>query len=435
MLATDDGGETWTAVGQGPPASLEAPVSVPALARPDLAKGSLAAGNWHGVFNVWTREAGAGGLSISVEGPSKALLDFKDRKDGSCYVSYTVSEPGKLESSHDNIIPYHVYVMPQVGDTSKISLGFVQENLEVKKPVNFTIMMNGAKGNLDGKVIAPSGVEDDCFLVKLDEDQWALRFVPVENGVHQIHIRCNGIHIPDSPFRVRVGHDVADPAAVQAYGPGLKFCTTGTKMEFYVDTCNAGVGTMAVSIDGPSKVSMDCSEVDEGYKVRYTPLTPGDYLITVKYNGYHISGSPFKVNCTGSPVAEAGLAETSSVVVDTVAKQGKTRGEAMPQFRSDVTKVTSKGMGLKKATLEKQNMFTVNCGNAVKEELAVCAGNNVLYAAVLGPRGPSDEVYVKHMGSNVYQVTYRVKEKGDHIVIVKWGEDHIPGSPFKVEVS
>lgn len=45
-------------------------------------------------FNVWTREAGAGSLAISVEGPSKALIDFKDRKDGSCYVSYVVTEPG-----------------------------------------------------------------------------------------------------------------------------------------------------------------------------------------------------------------------------------------------------------------------------------------------------------------------------------------------------
>ena len=45
-------------------------------------------------FNVWTREAGAGSLAISVEGPSKAEIDFKDRKDGSCYVSYIVSEPG-----------------------------------------------------------------------------------------------------------------------------------------------------------------------------------------------------------------------------------------------------------------------------------------------------------------------------------------------------
>lgn len=47
-------------------------------------------------FNVWTREAGAGSLAISVEGPSKAEIDFKDRRDGSCYVSYVVTEPGNV---------------------------------------------------------------------------------------------------------------------------------------------------------------------------------------------------------------------------------------------------------------------------------------------------------------------------------------------------
>lgn len=50
-----------------------------------------------------------------------------------------------------------------------------------------------------------------------------------------------------------------------------------------------------MTIDGPSKVSMDCTEVEEGYKVRYTPLVAGDYYIAVKYNSYHVVGSPWKV--------------------------------------------------------------------------------------------------------------------------------------------
>lgn len=66
-------------------------------------------------------------------------------------------------------------------------------------------------------------------------------------------------------------------------------------MDFIIDTCNAGHGTLAVTIDGLSKVAMDCTEVEQGYKVRYTPLSPGDYYIGIKYNGHHIAGSPFKV--------------------------------------------------------------------------------------------------------------------------------------------
>lgn len=84
----------------------------------------------------------------------------------------------------------------------------------------------------------------------------------------------------------------------------------GIKTDFIVDTCSAGAGTLAVTIDGPSKVSMDCTEVEEGYKVRYTPLVPGDYYISLKYNSYHIVGSPYKVTCIG--MFTAVLADISS---------------------------------------------------------------------------------------------------------------------------
>lgn len=46
-------------------------------------------------FSIWTREAGAGGLAIAVEGPSRAEISFDDHKDGSCGVSYVAQEPGR----------------------------------------------------------------------------------------------------------------------------------------------------------------------------------------------------------------------------------------------------------------------------------------------------------------------------------------------------
>lgn len=45
-------------------------------------------------FVIYSREAGAGGLTIAIEGPSKAEIDFQDRRDGSCLVSYRVAESG-----------------------------------------------------------------------------------------------------------------------------------------------------------------------------------------------------------------------------------------------------------------------------------------------------------------------------------------------------
>lgn len=77
----------------------------------------------------------------------------------------------------------------------------------------------------------------------------------------------------------------------------------GIQSEFYINTTRAGPGTLSVTIEGPSKVKMDCQETPEGYKVMYTPMAPGNYLIGVKYGGpNHIVGSPFKAKVTGNQI-------------------------------------------------------------------------------------------------------------------------------------
>lgn len=74
-------------------------------------------------------------------------------------------------------------------------------------------------------------------------------------------------------------------------------------------------------------------------------------------------------NSSGANLAEIGAQETSSVTVETVQKVAKSAqklGPVLPNFKSDATKVTSKGMGLKKAYLNKHNQFTVHAGDAGK---------------------------------------------------------------------
>ncbi len=45
-----------------------------------------------------------------------------------------------------------------------------------------------------------------------------------------------------------------------------------------------------------------------------------------------------------------------------------------------------------------------------------------------------EQVVIKHQGNKVYSVDYVVREKGKYIIFVKWGEDHVPGSPYHIEV-
>uniref|UniRef100_A0A8D2LSH6 Filamin C n=1 Tax=Varanus komodoensis TaxID=61221 RepID=A0A8D2LSH6_VARKO len=390
-------------------------------------------------FSIWTREAGAGGLSIAVEGPSKAEIAFEDRKDGSCGVSYIVQEPGDYEVSikfNDEQIPDSPFVVPVASlsdDARRLTVTSLQETgLKVNQPASFAVQLNGARGVIDAKVHTPSGVVEECYVSELDSDKYAIRFIPHENGVHSIDVRFNGRHVPGSPFNIRVGEQsqAGDPGLVTAYGPGLEGGTTGVSSEFFVKTRNAGSGALSVTIDGPSKVQMDCQECPEGHKVTYMPMAPGSYLISIKYGGpQHIVGSPFKAKVTGPRLSGGhSLHETSTVLVETVTQAASSAGSSyspLPKFSSDASKVVARGPGLAKAFVGQKNTFTVDCSKA---------GTNMLMVGVHGPKTPCDEVYVKHVGNRVYNVTYTVKEKGDYILIVKWGDEGVPGSPYQVNV-
>uniref|UniRef100_A0A672NLR1 Filamin A n=1 Tax=Sinocyclocheilus grahami TaxID=75366 RepID=A0A672NLR1_SINGR len=388
-------------------------------------------------FSIWTREAGAGGLSIAVEGPSKAEIAFEDRKDGSSGVSYIVQEPGDYEVSirfNDEHIPDSPFVVPVASpsdDARRLTVASLQESgLKVNQPASFAVSLNGAKGVIDAKVHSPSGALEECCVTEIDEDKYAVRFIPRENGLYLIDVKFNGSHIPGSPFKIRVGEtgQAGDPGMVSAYGAGLEGGTTGSPCEFIVNTSSAGPGALAVTIDGPSKVKMDCQECPEGYKVTYTPMAPGNYLISIKYGGpYHIVGSPFKAKITGSRLVNShSMHETSSVLVDPVTRSVTTSQQAAPGWgSSDASRVVAKGLGLNKGFIGQKNTFSVDCSKA---------GRNMLLVGVDGPKVPCEEILVKHLGNRLYNVSYQLKEKGEYILVVKWGDEHIPGSPYHITV-
>lgn len=70
---------------------------------------------------------------------------------------------------------------------------------------------------------------------------------------------------------------------------------------------------------------------------------------------------------SGKNLVEEGAQESTNVSVQTIAKNSKNKnGPALPIFNADASKVTIKGMGIKKAFIGKQNQFTVNASEAGK---------------------------------------------------------------------
>lgn len=382
-------------------------------------------------FNIYYREAGAGTLSVSVEGPSKAEITLVDRNCGYITCSWVVPKEGdygvhvKFNDEHVPDSPANVHVTPVSADAKKITIvGIRDRGLEANKPVTFSLAMNGARGELKAHVSTPIGTDEDVFISEIDDERQALRFMPRENGVYYVHIKLNDAHIPGSPLAMLIGKLGADPALVFARGEGLETAVSGKTAKFTVVTTNAGAGTLAVNIDGPSKVALSCNENDEGYEFAYTPMAPGVYMIMVKYSNTTIAGAPFKAVVTGSGKASE-IAISSSLFVETVEK--KEGAVTAKRFHGDASRVVAQGNGLKKAFSGRSAAFTLD----VKE-----AGQAMLTIGMMSPSGnPAGDITVKKQRPTTYNASYTAQEKGDHTLVIRWGADDIPGSPFTIPVS
>jgi len=399
-----------------------------------LEKGEV--GIWND-FNIYTREAGGGALSVAVEGPSKADLKVVDRGQGYTTVSYQVSREGeygihiKYDGQHVPDSPTFVYIAPECGDAKMVTVhGIRDRGLNVDKPVTFNVNLNGARspdgspGILKAYVDVPSGKEEDVFLQELDRDLHAVRFLPKENGIHYVSIKFNEAHIPGSPFPILIGKMSFDPALVLANGDGLSKGEVGKASKFKVATTNAGEGTLTVGIEGSSKVAITCQDVDDGYEFTYVPMAPGEYMITIKYSNVTIAGCPTMATVTGQG-KKSDIIEHSVLAVETVEKKpGKV---SKKKFVGDASKVVAKGNGLQKAFCNRMATFNVDTKGA---------GHGLLTVGLITPKGnPVEELTYKKQRGTIIQVNYKSSEKGEHTLTIRWGQDEIPGSPFSIKVT
>ncbi|KAG4066251.1 hypothetical protein HA402_000475 [Bradysia odoriphaga] len=82
-----------------------------------------------------------------------------------------------------------------------------------------------------------------------------------------------------------------------------------------------------------------------------------------------------------------------------------------------------------------KNVESMRTKDKVRKISHVTSGQAVLFVGLYNPKGPSEEVQVKHTGRNTFTVNYYIRERSDYMLIVMWGDAHVPGSPFNVEVS
>uniref|UniRef100_A0A8B9HYD3 Filamin B n=1 Tax=Astyanax mexicanus TaxID=7994 RepID=A0A8B9HYD3_ASTMX len=309
-------------------------------------------------FSIWTREAGAGGLSIAVEGPSRAEISFEDRKDGSCGVSYVANEPGDYEVSvkfneeHIPESPYLVPVMAPSDDARRLTVTSLQVRHEETSPhqgMSAAIKEWGSESIYI--VIVKILLKKYCDII-LD------LYRPPLIGRH--------------------------PTLISCWTSVILCGICGVSLVFHLKAFNRNTT-----------------------QTQEWRLKQGER-----------ETRPRLVNVTNA-------SESSTLTVDPVIRPSSANSYSSLRAASDASKVSSRGSGLSKAYVGQRASFSVDCSKA---------GKNMLLVGVHGPQTPCEEIMVKHMGSLQYNVSYVLKERGSYLLAVKWGEDHIPGSPFHVTV-
>ncbi|XP_022287770.2 filamin-A-like [Crassostrea virginica] len=142
--------------------------------------------------------------------------------------------------------------------------------------------------------------EARCDIFDQHNGTYKVHFYPKEACRHRLEITYDHEHVPGSPFKIPIG-EPPDPRKVRVYGPGIQNGLIQTfESKFLVETAGAGAGQLAVRIRGPRgafKVNIQREEEnDRTVLCSYDPEEPGIYVVSVKWSGRHVRGSPFCVN-------------------------------------------------------------------------------------------------------------------------------------------
>eukprot|EP00118_Oscarella_pearsei_P028822 m.3022 g.3022 ORF g.3022 m.3022 type:complete len:1777 (+) comp9010_c0_seq1:150-5480(+) len=354
-------------------------------------------------FTVDTSEAGLGGLSLAVEGPSKAEINCTDNRDGTCTVDYTPTEAGEYKvkvSFADEAIPGSPFCIP-ITDLTKVQAegpGLTGRGVPAGQPAEFDV--NTARAgplyypvqctvkNPDGSEISDVNVQSD------DKGMHHVVYDTADPGLYTVNLVFADEQVPDFPVEV----PIADPTRCTADGAGLQGGAVNQPASFNVTTTDAGPGEVTTHIVGPNGPGTgvgDLAVTDNGdgtVTVTYVPTDAGDYTIDVLYAEMPISDQAFVV-----PIA-------------------------------DPTACKAYGPGLEPVGLfaDKLTNFTVETIGSGSGDLEISIRDQKTNATV---NHSMDET-----SDGVYVVEYTPPAAGFYAVEIKFAELQLAGSPFTVSV-
>uniref|UniRef100_A0A8D0A3P3 Filamin C n=1 Tax=Sander lucioperca TaxID=283035 RepID=A0A8D0A3P3_SANLU len=370
---------------------------------PGLERGKV---NEDGSFTVDCSKAGEAELTIEIVSDSgaRAEVHVQNNGDGTyaityipqCHGMYTITI--KYGGHAVPKFPIRLTVEPAV-DTSGVKVhgpGVEPRGVLREVTTHFTVdaraHYRSGGGRIKAPISNPSGANTDAYITDKGDGTYRVEYTPYEDGLHLIEVLFDDVSVPKSPFRVSVSEG-CDPSRVRAYGPGLEEGLVNKPNRFTVETRGAGTGGLGLAIEGPSEAKMSCKDNKDGScSVEYIPFTPGEYDVNITFGGLPIPGSPFRV-----PVREL----------------------------LDPSKVKCSGPGLGSGVrAHVPQTFTVDSSKA---------GVAPLEVQLYGPTGVAEPISITDNGDCTHTANYTPASDGPYTVCVKYADQEVPRSPFKIK--
>ncbi len=360
-------------------------------------------------FTVDTRGAGDGNVTTVVTGPNGPVeCAIKPQRNGTNKCSYFPNIEGdyivdvKFNGYSVGKSPYNVHVTTGVDASACVAYGPGLESTELRagSPTEFWVeTTNAGDGKLGVVVKGPKGsiASKELKIDQETKEKYHVEYLSQEVGPHTIEVTYAGLHIPDSPFKVRIASDRPNAKKCKADGPGIQ--ETGVEISketwFDVRTKGAGRGDLSVHIKGPHGTEeMKQENIERGLDhFSYTPTQSGEYVITIKYGGDNIPGSRYRVRV---------------------------------EPPTDPSKCVAFGPGLSPQGVRVNHpaKFTVRTKDA---------GHGDVNVKITGPNG--EVPYQVETLPYTYNYTYQVTEPGDYVIDIQFAGEHIPNSPFPVAIA
>ncbi|VDP21298.1 unnamed protein product [Soboliphyme baturini] len=232
-------------------------------------------------------------------------------------------------------------------------------------------------------------------LSQIDSYVWRASYVPYIPGLYKLEIKWLDKNVQGSPFRVQVIAS-GDASKVIVNFDAFQHGVVGQQLKTSVDIRKAGSGELMAQCAGPTKPAL-CDLIDNQdgtYTMTVKAVEVGNHVITTKFNGEHVPGSPHSVFISSPP---------------------------------DSSKVRVYGSGIEHGILSTfDSTFYVDTKGAGAGQLTI---------RVRGPKGAFNvEMTRENKKSRLITCRYEPKEPGDYHIDVKWAGEHVPDSPFTVMI-